>query len=358
MGTMRMHRALFLICASAALPFPRLLADDAAPPATYDETELKQQYEDFVESLDIHKISTGYPAAVKKLLSGSPQKQVEAVKTLAETGEVEAIPWLIPFLDAGDAHLRIWTGSSLEKLVSASTLKRRDMRHPDRTVIKPLGPKDTDLRPLAWIVLKQFRKPDDGNTHAYAATMTRYLGLYMFERELKRCLESRHPAVSYKAKWALEELEQQKEYDKGASGPKQSRLIRVKFRELPDSDRRELELGKFDHKTDEANLAAKPRWQPVPVRDVPPEVVERAKNRSQQTAAAPWAFTGTVPRAFRAADGKYRICYIKKDPLRDSYWWEWYEFSPDGTLTKGARGSRPSKLKEPDPAKISSWHDE
>jgi len=38
-----------------------------------------------------------------------------------------------------------------------------------------------------------FRKPDDGNTHAYAASMARYLGLADFERELQQCLDSRHP---------------------------------------------------------------------------------------------------------------------------------------------------------------------
>ena len=45
----------------------------------------------------------------------------------------------------------------------------------------------------------------------------RYLGLHEFEIELKQCLESKHPAVANKAKWALESLEQQKEYEKGTS---------------------------------------------------------------------------------------------------------------------------------------------
>jgi hypothetical protein len=51
-----------------------------------------------------------------------------------------------------------------------------------------------------------FRKPDDGNTHAYAASITRYLEVKEFEDELRRCLNSKHPAVSQKAKWALESL--------------------------------------------------------------------------------------------------------------------------------------------------------
>jgi len=72
---------------------------------------------------------------------------------------------------------------------------------------------DGFIAALDLLVLDMFREMDDGNTHAYAASMARYLGLHEFERELEHCLESRHPAVVNKAKWALESLERQKEYD-------------------------------------------------------------------------------------------------------------------------------------------------
>ena len=83
-------------------------------------------------------------------------------------------------------------------------MKRRDLSQPTKVVIKPLGPKDTDLRPLAWVITEMLRKPDDGNTHAYAATMIGYLNLKEFEGQLKQLLKSRHPAVQNAAKNAME----------------------------------------------------------------------------------------------------------------------------------------------------------
>lgn len=199
-----------------------LLGGDAAGgdgvPAAYDENALREEFYAFVASLDVMAVSRGYPKAVEKLLSGDPEKQVEAVKTLAETGEMEVIPWLLPFLEADDRHVAISAALSLEKLVSTYVLKRRDMSEPGGVLIKPLGCGDRDLRPLAWIVLKMFRRPDDGSTHAYAATMTRYLELHEFEGELRQRLESRHPAVSNKAKWALAALARQQAYKAGRSG--------------------------------------------------------------------------------------------------------------------------------------------
>lgn len=165
-------------------------------------------------TLDYLSVSRDYPKAVRKLLSGNTGKQLEAVRTLVATGEIEVIPWLLPFLEYGNNPLQIWTGASLDQLVSAHVLKRRDMGRPDVVLIRPPQAQDRDLRPLAWVILKMFRRPDDGNTHAYAASMTRYLGLYEFRRELERGLQSRHPAVSNKAKWALESLARQKEYEK------------------------------------------------------------------------------------------------------------------------------------------------
>jgi hypothetical protein len=48
--------------------------------------------------------------------------------------------------------------------------------------------------------------------------MARYLGLHEFEKELELCLKSPHAAVADKARWALESLERQKEYEKGIAG--------------------------------------------------------------------------------------------------------------------------------------------
>ena len=74
-------------------------------PPLYDEAALKASFDTFMESVDMLAVSKGYPKTVKKLLSGDPAKQVQAVKTLAETGEVEAIPWLLLFLDSDICQL-------------------------------------------------------------------------------------------------------------------------------------------------------------------------------------------------------------------------------------------------------------
>ena len=214
---MRTLRIALLASMCIGLSITELLAKQVPLPPLYDEAELKERFDTFMKSVDMLTVSKDYPKAVRKLLSADPEKQVQAVKTLAETGEIEVIPWLLQFLDSEDSTLRIGTGASLEKLVSSYILKRRDMARPEVVLIRPIKSDEKDLRPLAWIVLKMFRRPDDGNTHAYAASMTRYLGLDEFQRELDQCLESRHPAVSNKAKWALESLERQKEYEKAAS---------------------------------------------------------------------------------------------------------------------------------------------
>jgi hypothetical protein len=214
---MRALHIMLLTGMCIGLSATSLFAKQVSSPPKYDEAVMKKDFDAFMESVDMLTVSKDYPKAVRKLLSGDPEKQIQAVRTLAATGEIEVIPWLLPFLEAENKNLRIWTGSSLEKLVSSHVLNRRDINMPDFVLIKSLRPGDRDLRPLAWVVLKMFRKPDDGNTHAYAASMTMYLGLHEFERELQQCLESSHPAVSDKAKWALESLERQKEYEKATS---------------------------------------------------------------------------------------------------------------------------------------------
>lgn len=193
------------------------LAKQALTPPKYDEAVLKTQFYEFMEKIDPLVISKNYPGAVRKLLSSHPENQRVALKTLAGTGEIEVIPWLLPFLDSEDRGVRIRTGASLDKVISSYVLKRRDRTRLDEILIRPLRTGEKDLRPLAWIVLKMFRKPDDGSTHGYATSMTRYLGLHEFETELEQCLESKHPAVVNHAKWALESLKRQREYEKEIS---------------------------------------------------------------------------------------------------------------------------------------------
>ncbi len=172
----------------------------------YDEKVLRKQYLEFIDTLNYLDVVIDYRKAVEDLLSDNPERQIVAIKTLGETNQPNIIPWMIPFLDSKDSNLRIYAVLSIEKIVSSWALKRRDMLHPEAVVLKPLSNDEFDMRPLAWLILQMFRWPDDGNTHAYAATMTRYLELTEFEYELRACLKSRHPAVKNKARWALESL--------------------------------------------------------------------------------------------------------------------------------------------------------
>jgi hypothetical protein len=176
--------------------------------AKYDEDELKITYINFIDSLDPVMIVSKYPIAIKNLLSAKYENQKLGIRTLKETQEIEIIPWLIPFLDSKDNYVRIEAVMAISNLVEYYTLKRRDNRIPERVSIKPMTLDDTDLRPLAWLILQMLRLPDSHpNLLSYAATMTGYLNLQIFELEIKMLLDSKHPAVVSSAKYAIELLQ-------------------------------------------------------------------------------------------------------------------------------------------------------
>ncbi len=165
---------------------------------------LQACYEDFVSSLNPQRFKEGYPALIKKLASEDGRERAIALRAIGQSGEIDAIPLLVPLvLNARDRHTRIDAGSALDKIVSSNELKRRDPQKPSDIVLLPRSDGDVDLRPLAWVLRKMLEKPDDGNTHAYAAVMIGYLDLKQFEPELRRLLKSRHGAVSGHAVYAL-----------------------------------------------------------------------------------------------------------------------------------------------------------
>jgi uncharacterized protein YcfL len=67
-------------------------------------------------------------------------------------------------------------------------------------------------------------------------------------------------------------------------------------------------------------------------------------------------YEGVIPRVFQDAKGNYRVCWIKKDPHRASYWYDMYGFSADGRHMRSAMSSIPSVLEEPDHTKIPGWN--
>jgi hypothetical protein len=173
----------------------------------YDEAALRITYINFIDSLDPLVVVNNYPNAIKNLLSANYENKKLGVRTLKETQEIEIIPWLIPFLDSQDSYVRIEALMAISNLVVYHTLKRRDKSIPERVVIKPLTLNDTDLRPLAWLILQMLRLPDSNpNLISYAATMTGYLNLQIFEFEIEMLLDSKHPAVVNSAKYAIELL--------------------------------------------------------------------------------------------------------------------------------------------------------
>ncbi len=195
-----------LITALLSIPLSVIATASAEMPSDLDEQALRQRYAALVESLDHRRIAKEYPKAVEKLDSPDPQVLIAGIKTLAATGEIEVIPWIVPFVDSKNGHVRIRAGLGLLSIVATHELKRRDPSRTERVVIMPPSPGDHDLRPMAWVILKMLRGVDDGNTHSYAAGMIGYLGLEQFEGELRKLLRSRHPAVTRAAHHALEML--------------------------------------------------------------------------------------------------------------------------------------------------------
>ena len=171
----------------------------------YDEAELKITYTNFIDSLDPIIIVSNYPKAIKNLLSVNYENRKLGIRTLKETREIEIILWLIPFLDSKDKYVRIEALMAISNLVAYYTLERRDNSIPERVVIEPITSNDTDLRPLAWLILQMLRLPSSNpNLISYAATMTGYLNLQIFELEINMLLDSKHPAVVTSAEYAIE----------------------------------------------------------------------------------------------------------------------------------------------------------
>lgn len=182
----------------------------------HDEAKLKKACEKLLASLKPQDLPSKYSPAVAALKGQDPKEQIEALQRLARGGDPNSLPLMVPLLEAPDPTVRIWAGAAVSQLVEQYTLRRRrDPKFGDRVVLKPLSPSDLDMRPLAWLVVQMLKKPDDGNTHAYAAVLISYLELREFVPDLRPLLQSRHPAVSTKAKWALEELADRQDPTKG-----------------------------------------------------------------------------------------------------------------------------------------------
>jgi len=201
------YKLIGILTINLLITYNALAQEQQLLESKYDEDELKITYTNFIDSLDPLIIVSNYPKVIKNLLSADYENQKLGIRTLKETQEIEIIPWLISFLDSKDNYVRIEAFMAISNLVVYYTLKRRDNNIPDRVVVKPMTSNDTDLRPLAGLILQMLRLPDSNpNLISYAATMTGYLNLQIFELEINMLLDSKHPAVVTSAEYAIELL--------------------------------------------------------------------------------------------------------------------------------------------------------
>ena len=199
------YKLIGIVTINLLITYNALAQEQQFLDSNYDEAELKITYTNFIDSLDPLIIVNNYPKAIKNLLSVNYENQKLGIRTLKETREIEIIPWLILFLDSKDKYVRIEALMAISNLVAYYTLERRDNSIPERVVIEPITSNDTDLRPLAWLILQMLRLPSSNpNLISYAATMTGYLNLQIFELEINMLLDSKHPAVVTSAEYAIE----------------------------------------------------------------------------------------------------------------------------------------------------------
>src|SRR5262249_12694989 len=113
-----------------------------------DEAKLKRDCEKLLASLKPQDLASKYGPAVAALKGQDPKEQIEALQRLAQAGDLNALPVMVPLLEAQDPTVRIWAGATVSQLVEQYTVRRRrDPRFGDRVVLKPLSPSDLDLRP-------------------------------------------------------------------------------------------------------------------------------------------------------------------------------------------------------------------
>ena len=89
--------------------------------------------------------------------------------------------------------------------------------------------------------------------------------------------------------------------------------------------------------------------------DPPGHVIKAAEDQDRSLSLKPWRFADVDPQVFRNERGYWRVAWIKKDPLRDSYWYRWYELTPGGKVILASKSSVPSDLEVPDPRATSGW---
>jgi len=187
-----------------------IAAEDETNPLGSDavsaEAKERAAWEAFAKSLDTRAFAEGQADPLRDLDSGDRRKIVAALNALGSSGAIEAIPYIVPFLDSQEPTIRVHAGLNLKHVVSGIELKRRDTTQPGRIVFRPRTGGDPDLTSLRWVLRRMLTSKDDGNSAAYAATMAAYIGLPELQKELRDLRKSVHPAVRRNALLALQTL--------------------------------------------------------------------------------------------------------------------------------------------------------
>lgn len=162
------------------------------------------------DDLDPGRFAQGYPALVHDLQSEDPAERCQALRMLAASDEVDAIPFVVEaMLGTEDRAERTWAACALRDIVAHHELKRRDFARPTGVHLLPRTPSHVDLRPLAWVVEEMLAMDrDDTNVCGSAATIVGYVGMKQFADELTALMDSPHPAMRNSVRYALALLEQ------------------------------------------------------------------------------------------------------------------------------------------------------
>jgi len=85
------------------------------------------------------------------------------------------------------------------------------------------------------------------------------------------------------------------------------------------------------------------------------EVLAGARRASESITGPRRERPALPPQFFRSGAGNYRVVWFTMDPRRDTYWYEWYEFSPGGQIVRGGASPVPGRLPEPEVEHIPGW---
>ncbi|MEZ5977696.1 MAG: hypothetical protein R3F34_05700 [Planctomycetota bacterium] len=161
------------------------------------------------EHLDVARFAAGYPALVARLRSDDERDRLVALKMLAGTDELAALPFVVEVMFvADDAETRAWAAAAFQAIVTTYRIRRRDPSRTDGVFFLPPDEEDVDLAPLAGVVEDMLELgEDDPNVASSALVVIGFLGFESFRACVDELSTSDRPAVANSALLALSFLD-------------------------------------------------------------------------------------------------------------------------------------------------------